>query len=108
MRGLSKENIWRRERHDLNVDPDAIHVFQTFGYISHCGGDTKKTRAAISDNCLARGALVERKLRRQVANLIEVNRRIEVGMEIEFAHHVGHERPHNTRKFWPNANSAFR
>ena len=59
---VSKENIRRRERDDFDIDADAIHVFETLRDIGHRRRHTKEARAAISDDCLARRTLVERKL----------------------------------------------
>ena len=38
---------------DFNIDADAVHVFETFGDISHRRRHAKKTRTAIGDDRLA-------------------------------------------------------
>src|SRR5258708_27187230 len=82
---VGKENIWRGQGNDFHVDTHTVHVFEAPGDVGHRRRHAKKARAAILDDRLSRGALIEREFGGQVAYLFEVDRRIVMSMEIEFA-----------------------
>src|SRR6266571_4121912 len=87
LKRVSKKDIRGRKRHDFNVDADAIHIFESLRDISHRRSYAKETCPAIGDNRLTGGTLVERKLRRKLANLVEIDGRIVMRVQIEFARH---------------------
>src|SRR5690349_221785 len=81
--GVSEEDVRRRERNNLHIYPYAIHIFDTFGDISHRRRDAKKSRATMSDYRLTAGTGAERKLRRQIANCSKEFLSIKVRMQIK-------------------------
>src|ERR1051325_11474025 len=77
---IGKENVRRRERDYFDVDANAIHIFETFGNVSHWRRYAKKSRAPIRNDRLAGWAPAEGELRRNFANLVEIRRGLEMGV----------------------------
>jgi hypothetical protein len=80
---VGEEDIRRRERDDLHVDPHAVHVRQTLLGIGHGRLDPEEAGAPVLDDRPARRVLVEAELPRGVADLLEVRLRVVVGVEVE-------------------------
>src|SRR5712692_10326474 len=85
MFGLSKEDIGRRQRNNFHVDAHAIHVFEPSRHVGHRRRNAKETRAAIDDYRLAGWTLGKGKLRRQLANLVEIDGWVVMRVKVEFA-----------------------
>src|SRR5689334_7514649 len=80
---ICKGKVWCRKRNDLDIDPDPIHVLETFRDIGHGRRHPKEARGAISDDRLTGRTLAERKLGRDLTNTIEIDRRVIVCVQIE-------------------------
>src|SRR6266705_808024 len=86
---IGKEDVRSRKRDHFNIDPDAVHIRDSLRHVSHRRRYPEEPGAAIGDDCLTARTFIEREFRRQLADLVEIDWRVVMRMQIELPR--GHE-----------------
>src|SRR5207253_1155679 len=73
---LDEVHVRRREREDLGVDADAVHVFKALRHVGHRSGDPKEARSLEPDDPLTGRAWPEREVAAAPLDTFEVRRRV--------------------------------
>src|SRR5262245_33485671 len=79
---VSKEDVWCRERDDLDVDTRSVHVLDSFRHVSHRRSDAEKACTAIGNDSLPAGARAERELRWKISNRLKECFGVEVCVKV--------------------------
>jgi len=75
---LDEVHVRRREREDLGVDADAVHVLDALGRVGHRRGHAEEPRALEANDPLTRGARPEREIAAASLDALEIRRRVVV------------------------------
>ena len=80
---LDEIDVRRREREDLGVDADPIHVLQALRDVGHRRGHSEEPRASVADDPLSRRAGAEREVATAPLDALEILRGVVVRMKVE-------------------------
>ena len=80
---LDEVDVRRREREDLRVDADPIHVLQTLRHVGHRRGHSEEPRASVADDPLSRRAGAEREVATAPLDALEILRGVVVRVKVE-------------------------
>jgi hypothetical protein len=101
-RGLAalvhEEDVRRRQRHDLDVDPDAVHFLQPLRGIAHRRCDAEEAGAPVLDDRASRGIVVEGEIATALADELEVRGRVVMRVQVEL---------HRPRRQCRSANARY-
>ena len=80
---LDEVHIRSREREDLRVDADPVHVLEAFCHVGHRRGHAEEARAFVPDDPLAGRACAEREIAAASLDALEIRRRVVMRVKIE-------------------------